>query len=200
MSDNTEPGQAAARFWNHSVALYGKAGVEAACLALQDDCGLDVNILLFCCWTAAEGAPALGEDRLARAIDAQRSWRQRAIAPLRAVRRDLKSPVANLDETSREAFRQQVAAIEREAERIAQGLLVAAVPCAADAGRAAQQGLATAAANLVDYAALTCTDPATARHVGLGVILSAAFDVSAERAGQAIQASLRSRTSGCRAL
>ena len=38
------------RFWDFSLEIYAKPGVAQACLALQDECGADVNLLLFCCW------------------------------------------------------------------------------------------------------------------------------------------------------
>src|SRR5262249_40267230 len=37
-------------FWNFSLKVYGRPGVAAACIALQDGLGLDVNLLLYCCW------------------------------------------------------------------------------------------------------------------------------------------------------
>ena len=54
-------------FWDFSLALYRKPGVAAACLRLQDGPGLDVNLLLYACWTAANGAglaaPQIGVSR-----------------------------------------------------------------------------------------------------------------------------------------
>lgn len=38
------------RFWRFSLAVYAAPGVADECLALQERCGIDVNILLFCAW------------------------------------------------------------------------------------------------------------------------------------------------------
>jgi len=40
-------------FPNFAEALYGRTGVEAACLGLQDRPGLDVTVLLHACWLGA---------------------------------------------------------------------------------------------------------------------------------------------------
>ena len=45
----------AAALWRFSLTVYGRAGVPAACLALQDEGGRDVNLLLYCCWVGASG-------------------------------------------------------------------------------------------------------------------------------------------------
>ena len=41
--------------WRYAVPLYAKTGVAEACLELQGRHGLDVNLVLYCCWTGAEG-------------------------------------------------------------------------------------------------------------------------------------------------
>ncbi len=46
-------------FWDFSLEVYGAEGVPPACLALQEAHQLDVNIVLFCCWTGATGRGAL---------------------------------------------------------------------------------------------------------------------------------------------
>ncbi len=42
-------------FWDYSLGIYRKPGVADACIALQDEFGLDVNMLLACLWFSAEG-------------------------------------------------------------------------------------------------------------------------------------------------
>ena len=73
-------------FWTFSLALYGRPGVADACLALQDEQGMDVNLLLYACYATVCGQ-ALSEADL-RAVDAAvREWRAEMVAPLRALRR-----------------------------------------------------------------------------------------------------------------
>ena len=50
-----EAAEAAASFWAFSLEFYARPGVAEACLALQDRHGLDVNILLLCCWLGWSG-------------------------------------------------------------------------------------------------------------------------------------------------
>ena len=40
-------------FWTFSLAVYAEPGVQAECLDLQDQDGIDVNMLLFCAWLGA---------------------------------------------------------------------------------------------------------------------------------------------------
>ena len=42
-------------FWRTSLELYAREGVSRALIALQDRRGADVNLLLYCCWTARSG-------------------------------------------------------------------------------------------------------------------------------------------------
>ena len=188
------PGDAADRLWAFSVAIYGKSEVAPVCLALQDDHGLDVNVLLFCCWAAAEGAPPLADAAIADAVAATEPWRARAVAPLRAVRRDLKRAVVRLADARREDFRQRVAALELEAERLTQGLLVQAVPVVPDPARTPEQRLWAGAVNLAGYAA--ARQPSPAPDAELAVVLASAMDAPAAAALTAVEAAIRSRAGG----
>ena len=71
--------------WSFSLVHYAKPGVKAACLALQDVHGLDVNVALACLWHERRGARPLSEediDGLLAAVAAERA-RVGAIRPLR---------------------------------------------------------------------------------------------------------------------
>jgi uncharacterized protein (TIGR02444 family) len=109
--------EAAARLWTFSMAVYGEPGVEAACLDLQDRCGLDVNLLLYACWVAVHGV-VLERRHIEALGDFARPWRQAAIEPLRRIRRRLKLDPLGMPAPEVEAFRQRVKAAELEAERL----------------------------------------------------------------------------------
>ncbi|HET6519133.1 MAG TPA: TIGR02444 family protein, partial [Geminicoccaceae bacterium] len=81
-------------FWTWSVEVYGRDGVAAACLELQDRHGLDVNLLLLACWLAAAHGRALDGATLARARAASGRWQAEVVRPLRAARRALKAQLA----------------------------------------------------------------------------------------------------------
>jgi len=104
-------------FWDFSLALYAKPGVADACLRLQDGLGVDVNLLLYACWTAAAGNGRPSRDDWNRLIDGTGPWRAEVVEPLRGVRRFLKNAVATPWSA---ALRARVKALELDAEHVAQ--------------------------------------------------------------------------------
>lgn len=104
-------------FWEFSLAVYGRPGVPAACVALQDRHDLDVNVLLFAAWAGMECGVALSAERLAAVDSTIAAWRREVVRPLRAVRRRVKA--------EDDGFYQRMKAVELEAERIEQDRLFA---------------------------------------------------------------------------
>src|SRR5215470_2162570 len=115
------------RFWAFSLALYGKPGVAPALLGLQDRLGVDVNLLLFCCWAGAEGR-ALSPADVAGVEAVTQPWQAEIIRPLRALRRRLKAGFAALPDESVAAFRKRLVDLEIEGERIAQAAMAPLLP------------------------------------------------------------------------
>jgi uncharacterized protein (TIGR02444 family) len=89
-------------FWEWAVAAYARPGAAEACLDLQDRYGQNVPLLLWALWRGGD-VPA--------AVAIARSWEDDVVAPLRGVRRGLKS------RAGAEALRAQVKAAELAAER-----------------------------------------------------------------------------------
>ena len=133
-------------FWDYSLAVYARPGVAGACLSLQARHGLDVNVLLFCCWAGQRGR-ALGEAEMRALLAAVRPWQDSVVKPLRAVRRWLKDQ-ETAPGAAAEALRWEVKAQELEAERIEQQILAEALSVGEGAPAAA-----LAAANLKAYLA-----------------------------------------------
>lgn len=114
-------------FWDYSLRLYGRPGVEAACLALQRRHGVDVNLVLFACWLASLGIE-LDQVTLARAKKTVSDWQLEVIRPLRALRRRLRvrldhgdpDTIASLWPDQAEALRRHVLATELDGEHLAQ--------------------------------------------------------------------------------
>ncbi|MDO8411944.1 MAG: TIGR02444 family protein [Phenylobacterium sp.] len=98
--------------WNWAVDTYGRAGVAQAALALQDEHGQNVPLLL---WAAF--ARTADPQALETAAALARTWETTAILPLRRVRRTLKAPRPPTRDATREALRAQVKAAELAAER-----------------------------------------------------------------------------------
>jgi len=111
-------------FWRFSLNFYRQAGVAEACIALQDDCGVDVNLMLFVLWLAA-GGRQLSIENIKELDAAVRGWRDLTIIPIRAVRRGLKGAPTPVEAGKQEAFRTKIKAIELEAERLQQEALYA---------------------------------------------------------------------------
>ena len=77
--------------WHFACALYAKPGVAPACLALQDEYGADVPLLLAALWHGRCGRGRLSAARAKRWKAIARAWRSQIVAPLRQARRALKA-------------------------------------------------------------------------------------------------------------
>jgi len=138
-------------FWTFSLGYYRGAGVSEACLELQDNCGVDVNVVLFLLWQALQKRKVAAADVKALA-DKVRPWQIEVIGPIRALRRKLKGDAPLLDKGSAELFRTRIKAIELESERLQQeammalagGLKTDSAPTAEAAARASIAGYESA--------------------------------------------------------
>lgn len=106
-------------FWQFSLRYYRQPGVAAACLVLQDEAGIDVNLLLFLMWQASQ-LRAWSAPEIAAVEDRIRPWRDMTVIPLRRLRRALKSPPALVEPGAAEGYRTRIKAVELEAERLQQ--------------------------------------------------------------------------------
>jgi len=109
-------------FWRFSLGFYRQPGVGEACIRLQDEAGVDVNVLFFLLWHAAL------ERSLSRAeIEAVEQriapWREQVVVPLREIRRAIKIPPPVIEAGTSEAYRTKVKGLELEAERLQQEAL-----------------------------------------------------------------------------
>ena len=108
--------------WRFSLHFYRLASVSDACIALQDECGVDVNLLLFLLWLAAGGRQLSVAD-VKRLDEAVGGWRDLTIIPIRDTRRNLKGAATLIEAQKQETFRTRIKAIELEAERLQQEAL-----------------------------------------------------------------------------
>ena len=168
-------------FWDFSLRVYGTAGVAPACLELQDRHGLDVNLLLLCCWLGhcQKAAPTRAE--VARLADAVAAWHNDVVRPLRQARRRLKAPGPAIAPALAEALRQEVKRIELDAEHIEQLALAAALPSANPLPAPRPENAATALGFYLDRLGVS---PDETDRQNLAVLLRAAFSGAApERLG-----------------
>jgi uncharacterized protein (TIGR02444 family) len=113
-------------FWTFSNAVYGEYGVRDECLALQEQCGLDVNLVLFCAYAGAVHGISLTENEITAAQEEVAPWHEEVVKPLRAARRnlkpfELKSAWPFAAQAAR--LRNQVKTVEIESEHIEQCML-----------------------------------------------------------------------------
>lgn len=138
-------------FWRFSLRFYRQAGVADACIALQDGCGVDVNVLLFLFWLASMRRRLTAAD-VEKLDEEVRPWRELTVLPIRAMRRSLKTAATVVPAAMQEQFRGTIKTIELEAERLQQQALydiARAAPLGAEAAPAA-----AARANVAAYEAV----------------------------------------------
>lgn len=112
-------------FWGFSLNIYAAKGVARECLALQDEYGADVNVLLFCAYLGLRGIELAPKD-IGAIIAVTRPWNEAIVKSLRTARRAGKSFVeapSFPEQKSATSLRVKVKALELAAERIEHGLL-----------------------------------------------------------------------------
>jgi uncharacterized protein (TIGR02444 family) len=108
-------------FWHFSLGFYRVPGVADACIRLQDEAGVDVNVLFFVLWNASLKRMFSAADM--KAIDGRVApWRETTVIPLRNMRRALKSSKM-IEPGVAEVFRTKIKGLELEAERLQQEAL-----------------------------------------------------------------------------
>lgn len=180
---------AADDFWRWSLEVYGRPGAADAFLALQDVCGLNVNVSLWCLWTGV----AMGDLPEARLLAAQeRVARQSALVTehLRTARRNCGSTAAGVPPALADALRVRIKATELEAERVEQAILCGLLDERSDAPGSGSE--TAARRNLARYARLAGASARTGFSVAL---LDAVIDASFPSSDQGDRGS-PSRASG----
>jgi uncharacterized protein (TIGR02444 family) len=127
-------------FWQFSLEVYAKPQVADLCLALQDEHGFDVNVLLLCLWQAQSGGRALTASEIRDLRDGTAALNENMIWPVRGVRRWAKSWLQRAPDPQAAAARDKLyaslKAVELQLERQCQTELVGCL-----AGDGQQQGL-----------------------------------------------------------
>ncbi|ESQ79966.1 TIGR02444 family protein [Asticcacaulis sp. YBE204] len=103
-------------FWDWAVKAYAAEGIAGLCLDLQDNHGQNVPLLLFSQWAASVGV-ALDEETTEAAADISRAWADHVVGPLRAIRRQIKGPIGDIEPDAKHRVREQIKSAELLAER-----------------------------------------------------------------------------------
>jgi uncharacterized protein (TIGR02444 family) len=105
-------------FRRFAVDLYATTGVANAAMLLQDQCDVDVNLLLLAAFVGAVDRAAFTEHDFDTAHDRTRQWQAEVVVPLRAVRRRLKSGPMPAPGPASTELRARVQAVELDAELV----------------------------------------------------------------------------------
>jgi uncharacterized protein (TIGR02444 family) len=174
--------------WSFSLAVYSDGSVQQECLNLQDQYGIDVNVLLFCAYAGVIHGAIMPESALREALDIVAEWNDKVVSGLRMSRRAL-NPFA-IDQMSNgpsvpsaAALRNSVKAAELEAERIEQATLEKWSAAHLTAWQSGEPG-AAAAANIRGLFTICCRSGSPPRPDRL---IAAATRVAQSLRGKAIR-------------
>lgn len=132
--------------WDFVLNYYGHKGVSDALIGLQDNHGIDVNMLLFLMWMAAQSKSVAADDVKFVSTTSQ-AWQRAVVVPIRGVRRLLKENPPLVPAEAAAAFRKKVQAIELEGEQLQLNAMAALVgrlkPAQASPEEAARRNVKT---------------------------------------------------------
>lgn len=177
MSENS--GSAGDRFWNFSLDRYRRPGVAEICLVMQDEAGVDVNLLLFCLWCGQEGVALEAEDIAALDDAGPGAWREQVVRPLRAARRAMKEPPTAFEPSETERLRTALKHVEIESERLQQMVLAdtaEAMGLLEKADRSTLPDAAAAQANATVYLAFLAGNPSGSQAGRLNELIRLTID------------------------
>lgn len=137
-------------FWAFSLEVYARPRVAELCIALQDEFGFDVNLLLLGLWVAETDRTALDTERIGELREAAAALNDNLVQPLRRARRWAK-PSEPVAETPRHKFYGALKQVELKAERLVQAALVEALVGGLARGGEAQTPQAAATVSLEKY-------------------------------------------------
>tara|TARA_Y100000588_G_scaffold307576_1_gene331800 strand:- start:78 stop:623 length:546 start_codon:yes stop_codon:yes gene_type:complete len=110
------------KFWQFSLAYYQHSNSAETLLRLQNNYGLDINLILFALWVGSIESTALLRDHFQTLDSSITNWRDNIIQPLRKLRQTAKAQTALFSNFS-DNFLNMTSDIELEAERVCQALL-----------------------------------------------------------------------------
>ncbi|MGY3622734.1 TIGR02444 family protein [Bradyrhizobium sp. USDA 10063] len=169
-----------AESWAFALELYAEPGIADACLRLQNECGVDVMMLLMATFAAVRRGIVLTRTDIAGMDGACRDWRERIVLPLRALRTTLKSGPAPAPSERTEKLRSSIKAAELSAERLQNEVLAQWLAKLSPQPRAVQrEDIISALRAVIDFAFQGRRGPPSAAQLSLiDVIVDRALGIS----------------------
>jgi uncharacterized protein (TIGR02444 family) len=99
---------AADEFWQFSLEVYAKPQVAELCLALQDEHGFDVNVLLLCLWLAQGEGRTISQFEIGDLLGGVAALNENMVWPVRGARRWAKSWLQQAPDLQAEAARDKL--------------------------------------------------------------------------------------------
>ena len=162
------------QFWQFSLQVYERKDFAHSCISLQDNYGIDVNILLYCCWAASEGHSVLLKEEIDSLCRSVKNWNHEVVQKLRSIRRYLKNHDMNHLEAFSQNIRCKVLEIEIKAEQVEQDLLTNTVSISKNKYMSDQCRVRNALENIRTYFAILGV-PKAASTSELRIILKGVF-------------------------
>lgn len=162
-------------FWDFSIKVYMSDGVGAACIALQETHGIDVNVLLYCSWLGASGRGVVSDAEMSSITDAVTTWHDDVVRRLRQVRTRMKGGMPPAPDDLSESLRQRIQKIEIDCEHAEQLMLAATIDRAPDETLPAATRAAAAIANISLYFGAAGRELTAEDRGNLAIILAPAF-------------------------
>ncbi|MDX1403708.1 MAG: TIGR02444 family protein [Woeseiaceae bacterium] len=165
------------KFWDFSVRTYRVTGVADACLSLQNDHDVDVNMLLFCAWVGA----AIGEfdgELFNQANEFSNQWAENVVIPLREARTWMKHQGCHTEPMPSEecmALREEIKSIELGSEKLQQQVLESLVTVDDEPPVSPESVIGNVRANLMLYLVSLDIEPVGDIVEKLITIVAAAF-------------------------
>lgn len=137
-------------FWAFSLEVYARPQVAQLCIALQDDYGFDVNVLLLGLWVAETERKVFDARLIGELREASAPLNDNLVHPLRRARRWAK-PTDPVAETPRHKLYGALKQVELKAERLVQAALVEALATGLGRGGETPAPQAAATVSLENY-------------------------------------------------
>ena len=115
-------------FWNFSLQFYSQDGVADILLWFQEECQVDINLMLYCCWTGISQTPVLRATDITFLRQIVDRWQSEIVQPIRSLRQTLKIDVRGAPASGVAGVRAGLQKAELEAERLQQDMLHTSAP------------------------------------------------------------------------